>query len=194
MRLIRARSLTWFSIGVSSLLLSVAANCSSLTNGDKTTEYEGKVDTISASQPAADDYYAAKKESFVANPFCKACHLDFDEDKLALDHELAGIGCERCHGESLKHRSDEANITPPQLMYSKDRINPMCMMCHPRHEIRHVEDHQPLLEAGLSVFEDEEAGDSSGHAAKYCVDCHGPDHRMKVRTVRWDKRTGELLP
>jgi cytochrome c5 len=137
----------------------------------------------SSNQPAS---------SFVANPFCKACHLDFDEEELALNHEIFGIGCERCHGESLRHRSDEANVTPPELMYPKERVNPMCMMCHPRQDLRDRKDHLPILEAGLSVFE--EMTPSGADAKKYCTDCHGSKHRiMKVRTVRWDKGTGALL-
>ncbi len=129
--------------------------------------------------------------SFVANPFCKACHLDFDEEELALSHEIWGIGCERCHGESYRHRSDEANITPPEIMYPKERINPSCMSCHPRHDIRDTKDHQPILEAGLSTFE--EATPVGENAKKYCTDCHGSKHRMQVRTIRWDKATGALL-
>ena len=129
--------------------------------------------------------------SFVANPFCEACHADFGEEELALNHMAVGIGCERCHGESFRHRSDEANITPPEIMYPKERINPACMMCHPRHEIRDRKDHQPILEAGLSVFE--EATPAGENAKKYCTDCHGSKHHMKVRTTRWDKGTGALL-
>jgi hypothetical protein len=131
--------------------------------------------------------------SFVANPFCKACHLDFDEEEMALQHEILGVGCERCHGESLRHRSDEANITPPEIMYPKERINPTCMMCHPRQDIRDRKDHQPILEAGLSVFE--EMTPSGENAKKHCTDCHGVKHRiLKERTTRWDKATGALLP
>jgi len=78
-------------------------------------------------------------------------------------------------------------------MYPKNRINPTCMMCHPRHKIRHVEDHRPILEAGLSVFEMDDLASDDGNAKKYCIDCHGPHHRMKVRTIRWNKATGEML-
>ncbi len=133
---------------------------------------------------------AESAASFVANPFCKACHVDFDEEKLVVSHKAAGIGCERCHGESLRHRSDEANITPPELMYPKERINPTCMMCHPRHEIQRVESHRPILEANLSVLE---TAPPDEHARRYCTDCHGSEHRMKVRTIRWDKCTGKLV-
>jgi hypothetical protein len=143
-----------------------------------------------AVKAARDPNKKKSASTFVANPFCKACHLDFDEEELALNHEAFGIGCERCHGESLRHRSDEANITPPEIMYPKERINPTCMMCHPRQDIRDRKDHLPILEAGLSVFESQPSGEN---AKNYCTDCHGSKHRMKVRTTRWDKGTGTLL-
>jgi len=31
-------------------------------------------------------------------------------------HEKAGIGCEMCHDESERHRSDEDNAAPPEIM------------------------------------------------------------------------------
>jgi len=131
-------------------------------------------------------------ESFVANPYCKACHLDFDEEELALKHEIWGIGCERCHGESFRHRSDEANLTPPEIMYPKERINPSCMSCHPRQDIQNTKDHEPILEAGLSTFE--EATPVGKDAKKYCTDCHGSKHQvLRVRATRWDKATGAVL-
>jgi hypothetical protein len=166
------------------LLLVLAASCSF----DKTDP------RVSGGSNDGGEYYDRPAESFVANPFCRACHLDFDEEELALDHELAGIGCERCHGESQRHRSDEENVTPPEIMYPKERINPTCMMCHPRHEIEHVQDHQALLAGAETIF-DETAEDaaSAEDENKYCTDCHGQDHRMKVRTVRWNKATGELI-
>jgi hypothetical protein len=128
--------------------------------------------------------------TFVANPFCEACHADFEEEELALAHEVFGIGCERCHGESFRHRSDEANVTPPEIMYPKEKINPTCMMCHPRHDIRDIPAHRPILEASLSVSASPPAGEND---KKYCTDCHGSQHQMKTRTIRWDKYTGALL-
>jgi len=131
-------------------------------------------------------------DSFVANPYCLVCHLDFDEEELALQHEIWGIGCERCHGESFRHRSDEANLTPPEIMYPKERINPSCMSCHPRQDIQDTKDHDPILEAGLSTFE--EATPSGANAKKYCTDCHGSKHRvLRVRATHWDKATGAVL-
>ena len=107
-----------------------------------------------------------------------------------MNHLAFGIGCERCHGESFRHRSDEANITPPEIMYPKEKINPTCMMCHPRHDIQDTKDHRPILEAGLSIFESQPSDEK---AKEYCTDCHGSKHRMKTRTIHWDKCTGAPL-
>ncbi|MBM4026083.1 MAG: hypothetical protein FJ280_11855 [Planctomycetes bacterium] len=128
--------------------------------------------------------------SFVANSFCLVCHFDFDEEELALKHEVAGIGCERCHGESFRHRSDEANVTPPEILYPRERINPTCMMCHPRQDLRHLADHRPILEAALNLSEEKP---TLNQDKKYCTACHGTKHRMNTRTIRWDKHTGVLL-
>lgn len=160
-------------------LLIAAASCSL------------KPDKPAAPAAPAKAENAAPTAAFMANPFCKACHADFDEEHLVLAHKAAGIGCERCHGESLRHRSDEANVTPPELMYPKARINPTCMMCHPRQTIQQVESHRPILESNLSVLETAPSGE---HTARYCTDCHGHGHHMKVRTVQWDKCTGKVLP
>lgn len=181
MKVTKALSVTLIGFVVSSLLLVFVANCS----------FEKQTQQAAVEQQATQDYYERPSESFVANPFCFACHADFDGEELALDHELSGIGCERCHGESERHRSDEANITPPEIMYPKAKINPTCMMCHPRHDIQHVKDHEPLLAGAKTVFDEEPEAAAPGEK-KYCTDCHGTKHRMKVRTVRWNKATGEL--
>jgi len=145
-----------------------------------------------AAVKAIPDPNTKPEDPFVANPFCMACHLDFDEEELALQHEIWGIGCERCHGESFRHRSDEANLTPPEIMYPKDRINPSCMSCHPRQDIQDTKDHDAILEAGLSSLG--ESTPLGKDAKKYCTDCHGSKHRvMRVRATHWDKATGALL-
>lgn len=170
---------------VSSLLLILVASCSFEKDSTETT----------VGQRSGGDYYSQAGEKFVANPFCNVCHQDFDGEELVLNHELAGIGCERCHGESQRHRSDEANITPPEIMYTKAKINPTCMMCHPRGEISGVDAHEPLLAGAETVF-DRRSPDSAspaGSEARYCTDCHGKAHRMKVRTTQWNKATGELM-
>jgi hypothetical protein len=135
--------------------------------------------------------HSEKEQEFVTlNTYCYACHAGFEDDELAMNHQLVGIGCERCHGESERHRSDEENVTPPQIMYPRVKIDPTCMMCHPRPTIDHVDTHDVILAGAETIF-DEPA--ESPEDEKVCTDCHGRGHRMNVRTVRWNKATGELL-
>jgi len=187
------RGHAWLYMIAGGLLLILGVSCASL-HRDKTVHEDAGGEDRGEIESAAVGHDSESDVVFVANLFCEACHMDFGEEQLALAHERVGIGCERCHGESLRHRSDEANITPPQLMYPRNHINPTCMMCHARHAIRHVEAHQGILEAGLSVFEDEMPHDTDGPVTQACIDCHGREHKMKVRTIRWDKCTGEVLP
>ena len=162
-------------------LLVIAAGCS----------IEEKTEDVSVEKQVlegtAEEKTAAK--TFTANQFCAACHYAFGDEEMARTHEMASIGCERCHGESERHRSDENNITPPEIMYPKDKINPTCMMCHPRHEIKHVASHKPLLAGAKTIFD----SDESDNEQLYCTTCHAKEHRINVRTIRWNKATGELL-
>jgi len=189
MKVTKARVVTLVGFVMSSLLLILAANCSFEkgpvdNSAGKQTE-EGLIEQQAKAEPVAEQ---AEHKFVVANSFCVVCHYGFDEEELALNHELAGIGCERCHGESERHRSDEGNVTPPEIMYPKAKINPTCMMCHPRGEINHVRDHEPLLARVETIFDPEDAG-----RKVYCTACHAKQHRIKVRTIQWNKATGELL-
>jgi hypothetical protein len=112
------------------------------------------------------------------NSRCHVCHMNYAEEELAVRHARANIGCEQCHGACDAHCSDEDNVTPPDVMYPRAKINSSCMMCHPREEIE-IEPHEPIL-----------AGTAAEN--KYCTDCHG-EHRLGYRTRRWDKETGKLL-
>jgi hypothetical protein len=160
---------------IMSSLLVFTVNCSS----EKKTPADSTLNQTSKQS-------SQKKVTFVANQFCAACHYGFGNEELARTHERAGIGCERCHGESERHRSDEDNMTPPEIMYPKERINPTCMMCHPRAEIKHVSHHKVVLAGAETIFDD-------SSKKSYCTDCHATDHRIRVRTIRWNKATGELL-
>ena len=196
MKLVKRKSVTTCGLVMSGLLLLFAANCSCKKGIEKSmTKSEAEEAAVEKLTEDTEVKTQTSYESFVANPFCKACHLDFDEEELALDHELAGIGCERCHGDSERHRSDEDNITPPEIMYPKSKINPTCMMCHPRHELQEIEDHEPLLAGAETIFDEGHEASYSGtaEAKQYCTDCHGTKHRMNVRIVRWNKATGELI-
>jgi len=111
------------------------------------------------------------------NSRCHVCHINYEEEELAVSHARADVGCEACHGESNAHCGDEANITPPDIMYPREKINPFCLTCHPRNELSDV--HKGIL---ADIATDQ----------AYCTDCHG-EHRLSYRTQRWDKATGKLI-
>ncbi len=113
----------------------------------------------------------------VADNFrCYVCHINYEDEELAVQHARADIGCEQCHGASDAHCSDEDNITPPDIMFPMAKINSFCMGCHPRDKISSLHN---------SFF----AGTTK---EKYCTDCHR-EHRLVYRTRKWDKATGELI-
>ena len=112
------------------------------------------------------------------NSRCHVCHMNYEDEELAVLHARANIGCEQCHGASDAHCSDEDNVTPPDTMYPLEKINSSCMTCHPKENID-AEQHQTLF-------------DGTATENKYCTDCHG-NHRLSYRTRRWDKTTGELI-
>jgi hypothetical protein len=180
MKVTRQQVVTVVCFIVSSLLV-FAASCSLEKRTISNSEHNHVKERPDEQQVA--------RVGFVANQFCSACHYGFSDEELARSHERAGIGCERCHGESERHRSDEKNITPPEIMYPKAKINPTCMMCHPRHEISHVADHKVLLEGAKTVFDSTDKGGNQ----TYCTDCHARDHRINLRTIRWNKQAGELI-
>ncbi len=195
MKVTKAWSVTLLLGITSGLLLFAAASCSvEQERSDAAVDTSTIVDSDMQEQHDADEdsdsAHAVEPEYVTLNTYCYACHGNFDGDKLAMDHQLVGIGCERCHGESERHRSDEENVTPPQIMYPRAKINPTCMMCHPRPTIEHVDHHDVIL-AGADTIFDEPV--ESPEDEKVCTDCHGRGHRVNVRTVRWNKATGELI-
>jgi hypothetical protein len=114
------------------------------------------------------------------NSYCLTCHINFQREKLAVHHQKAGIGCTNCHGASDKHSSDEDGITPPDVMFAKDRITIACASCHKSDVLEKDNAHTPLLTG------------KSPDLLKYCTDCHGK-HQMAHRTRRWDKVTRKLV-
>ncbi|MFA6564632.1 MAG: cytochrome c3 family protein [Verrucomicrobiia bacterium] len=113
------------------------------------------------------------------NSYCYVCHANFKTEELAKNHEKHGVGCEKCHGESDRHSADEDGLTPPEIMFTKEKILDGCAKCHGLTKLRAVEDHEPVF-----------AKDAAKR--KVCTDCHGK-HRMAVRTRHWDKTTGKLI-
>lgn len=112
------------------------------------------------------------------NSRCYVCHINYDGEVLAVTHARADIGCERCHGSSDAHCSDEDNITPPDIMFPVAKIKPFCMGCHSREEIN-IPVHKGVLV-------------DTGTREGCCTECHG-EHRLSHRTRRWDKTTGKLI-
>jgi hypothetical protein len=116
------------------------------------------------------------------NSACHVCHTNYEEETLARVHAEAEVGCVKCHGESVAHRNDEDNITPPDIMFAADGIDKACIQCHETHDApaRKVID---TWQKRCPAKEDPDA--------LVCTDCHG-EHRMTFRTVWWDKRTRKL--
>jgi hypothetical protein len=114
------------------------------------------------------------------NSYCLTCHMNFKNEKLAAQHQVAGVGCDQCHGPSEKHSSDEDGIIPPDVMFPKDRITSSCASCHKTDVLEKDGGHTPLL-SGKAV-----------EPLRYCTDCHGL-HVMAHRTRRWDKVSRKLI-
>lgn len=112
------------------------------------------------------------------NSLCLTCHLNFKKETLTLIHAQANIGCARCHGASDAHRLDEDTVTPPDVMFPKDKIKFFCMSCHTE-DLINIPLHKTVMAEGEPV----KAG---------CTDCHG-EHRLNYRTRKWDKVTRNLI-
>jgi len=122
------------------------------------------------------------------NSYCYACHANMKSEPLAHTHMLAGVGCATCHGESDKHSSDENNITPPDIMFSNERIAGACTACHASAGLRKLDArlHQSMHAQSIAI------ASPAAAAGKVCTDCHGA-HHLTVRTRRWDRNTGKLI-
>jgi len=68
------------------------------------------------------------------NSSCMVCHIDFQEELIALTHEEQGITCAACHGDSLTHMVYKYNITLPDVIWGRADIDHFCMQCHEKHE------------------------------------------------------------
>ncbi len=129
--------------------------------------------------PAVPDAKPAAKPEPADNSYCYVCHANYEEEKLTQVHQPVGVGCERCHGESIKHSGDEDGLIPPDRMFAKADIDAFCIACHPEDQLRKRDLHREWL---VETQRDET-----------CNECHGKEHRMKVRTRHWDKKTRKLI-
>lgn len=123
------------------------------------------------------------------NSYCLVCHINLEKEKLVAWHLPAGVGCETCHGMSDKHSADEDNLTAPEIMWAKPRINPRCLTCHPQADLLKSKDGGDSHKEAFARWEKPAAADDG---ERYCTDCHG-DHHIPNRTRQWDKETGKLL-
>jgi len=120
------------------------------------------------------------------NSYCLVCHRNYEKEELNKIHTPKGIGCEKCHGISERHSSDEDGITPPEIMYSRAKINASCLKCHLENALKESDPHEDILKF---VQSRKPVGDKS----PLCTDCHGMEHRLKIRTRNWNKDTGKLM-
>jgi hypothetical protein len=117
------------------------------------------------------------------NLACHCCHANYQEEPFALDHAKANVGCVECHGDSYAHRDDEDNVTPPDVMFWPEKIESNCAECHDTHD---------APAAKVIARWQERCPAETDPERLLCTDCHG-QHRLNVRTVRWNKKTGELI-
>ncbi|MGO9115421.1 MAG: cytochrome c3 family protein [Thermoguttaceae bacterium] len=123
------------------------------------------------------------KKPIADNSACFVCHGNFQEESMVAVHAQENIGCVKCHGVSLAHRNDEDNVTAPDKMYAPARIDNACRVCH--------EDHDASPRKVIAMFQARFPPNTDPKKV-VCTDCHG-EHRLKVRSVYWDKSTGKLL-
>jgi len=119
----------------------------------------------------------------VDNLACFVCHGNYEDEPLVIEHAKKAIGCVDCHGQSHDHRNDEDNITPPDKMYAPEDVDKMCGECHEKHNAQGKEVIARWRERCPAKTDPEKI---------VCTDCHF-QHRLKFRTVWWNKKTGELV-
>jgi len=116
------------------------------------------------------------------NDSCYVCHGDYREEQLVGWHAKENVGCVKCHGPSHAHRDDEDNVTPPDVMFAPEDIDPACVRCH--------EEHVAPARKVIATWQERCPNKKPGEMV--CTDCHG-HHRRPFRTVQWNKKTRELI-
>jgi len=105
---------------------------------------------------------------------CAVCHSDTVKDFLAHPHAQAGMECNACHGESLRHRTSEGHAEPDRVAAPAE-IPALCGACHLGKSAMPI----------LAEFAESQHGKvlraQSKIRAPHCGTCHG------VHTVRTAK-------
>lgn len=117
------------------------------------------------------------------NTPCFVCHANYNAEPLAVRHAAANVGCVDCHGKSTAHCNDENNTTPPDIMYPAKQIDRSCQKCHATHDVSAVK--------VVAAWQQRHPNKTEPKTI-VCTDCHG-DHRLRLRSIRWDKKTGKLI-
>lgn len=134
-------------------------------------------------EPPEEDPWDVHPGPVADNVACYCCHANYQEDEFVVYHAKANVGCVKCHGPSHAHRDDEDNVTPPEVMFPPEKIASNCRECHGTHDA-------PARKV-IAVWQ-ERCPKKTKPEEVLCTDCHGR-HRLKSRTVRWDKKTGKLI-
>ena len=93
------------------------------------------------------------------NASCYVCHANFDGEPVSKKHFKEEVACATCHGPSLAHRSDEDNVTTPDVMFTRGEVDAACLKCHKRHK----------AETKRKDF----AARGAPPKNAICTDCHG---------------------
>lgn len=109
----------------------------------------------------------------VDNRLCLDCHTNFATEEISAKHFKKGFGCAACHGDSIAHGEDEANVIKPDVVFGRTEITPFCKMCHPTHITS--EEYDKFVKkwrgqyrpTGVMLLDD-----------ATCMDCHGLHVRM----------------
>jgi len=177
---------TWIAAGVMVAMASwfaVAANESAGTSKRPPPLKVDKTAPLLLEEPSPSTGPTDPEKRRADNSACFVCHSNFQDELIVTAHAKENIGCIKCHGSSVAHRNDEDNVTAPDKMFAAARIDKACRQCH--------EDHNASVQKVIKMFQARFPPNTDPKNV-VCTDCHG-EHRLKVRSVHWDKNTGKLL-
>jgi hypothetical protein len=161
------------SVGSGCVEVTVEAASDNTTGAEASAERESSTDrgvSEGADRDAASmpDETHDETNPVGANAACYVCHMLFVKEAISKDHLKAGVGCIKCHGLSAGHANDEdVGATPPDVVFARDQVDPMCCECHQAHDVAPEEVVARFLERALP------AG-----SKPVCTDCHG-HHRIE---------------
>lgn len=150
----RARLLIAVALGIPLLLCFV--------RGPRSAETDAPA-VKGADQGADEPGQEEEMDPIWANAACYVCHTLFVKEELSKVHVEEKVACIKCHGLSAAHANDEnIGATPPDVIFKRDQIDPMCIECHETHDATAREVVGRLLQRRLSP-----------KSPPLCTDCHG---------------------